>query len=327
MQPIFAITCPIPCLIEINGRFAGEADSEHPLFVPVAAYGPVYLGYHPLQGGYLSAVRKLVFSGSAPMAESLEQTDDLLAICWPGGITEVEWSPTPVPEQSLTPLKIGSRKGRLILGACARLELGTLTCPLPASAGVPQVIEAESGILLIGPTRSGQYALTLSPNGELCTGMLQASAFQLEADGSLSALTDYDDVAGHGVLERWQPSLSGLTRQFSRPVWIDGAPRQPDSPEKVARAALEAAQLGEQEELKSYLSPGFSDHDLLRELAECQGLCVPMKFSSQSADNRIGMMQLISAQLARVRPVLFQTDARGQLLSLHWAEAAANGAG
>ena len=92
MQPTIICTAPVPGMIFLNGRFAGEAAGERPLFAPVAPSGAVYLEYRPLSGGGGGMARRMVFAGGAPLAESLEEAEGLACISWPGGALEVEFS-------------------------------------------------------------------------------------------------------------------------------------------------------------------------------------------------------------------------------------------
>ena len=87
MQPMLAVTAPHPGLIYINGRFSGEVSREQPLLRPVCATGALYLDYRPLTNACRAMARRIVFSGGAPMMESIEAAEDLSSVIWPGNVT------------------------------------------------------------------------------------------------------------------------------------------------------------------------------------------------------------------------------------------------
>jgi len=96
MQPTLVLSASHPGLLYLNGLFAGEISAEAPLIRPVGSRGAVYLDYRPLTNTRQAVVRKLVFSGGAPMAESVEEAENLNIILWPGAVVEVELSPEPL---------------------------------------------------------------------------------------------------------------------------------------------------------------------------------------------------------------------------------------
>ena len=311
MQPTLVITSPVPGMIHINGRFAGEASADAPLFTPVAAFGPVYLECRPLQPGWLPMARRLVLSGGAPMAESLEQSDDVFAIRWPGGVIEIELMPARDASEHSEPLALGGLNARLIRGRECRLELDGLSCPLPLDAHAPEATRFGDAIALLGQAGDGQYLLTLSENPLRQTGFLRAGRIDFEAAQTVRALTDRRDVAGHGVLERWQLNSSGLALISSDPVWMDGAPRPPASPEQAALAALEAALLGFADEAAEYFVPSASEFFPPDRISELGEIALPMKFGTPGGAPAVGLLHVESANTALVRPVFFRAVQSG----------------
>lgn len=303
MQPTLVITSPVPGMIHINGRFAGEASADAPLFAPVAAFGPIYLECRPLQPGWLPMARKLVLSGGTPMPESLEQSDDVFAIRWPGGVIEIELTPARDASEHSEPLALGGLNARLIRGRECRLELDGLSCPLPLDARAPEATRFGDTIALLGQVGDGQYLLTLSENPLRQTGFLRADRIDFEPPQSVRALTDRRDVAGHGVLERWQLNSAGLALISSDPVWIDGAPRQPASPEQAALAALEAALLGFTEEAAGYFVPSAAEHFPLDRIGDLGEMALPMKYGAPGGAPAVGLLHVESANTAFVRPI------------------------
>ena len=319
MQPTLVITTPVPGLIHINGRFAGEASAEAPVFAPVAAFGPAYLECRPLQPGWLPMARRLVLSGGAPMAESLEQSDDVFAIRWPGGIIEIELTPARDAAERAEPLALEGLNGRLIRGRECRLELDGLVCPLPADAHAPELHRFGDAIALLGQAGDGQYLLTFSGDPLRQTSFLRADRIDFEPPQTVRALTDRRDVAGHGLLERWLLNASGLALISSEPVWMDDAPRQPASPEQAALAALEAALLGFTEEAAGYFVPTAAERFPLERIGDLGEMALPMKYGSPGGAPSVGLLHVESANTALVRPVFchaVQTGGQWRLTQL-----------
>ena len=311
MQPTLIVTSPVPGMIHINGRFAGEASADAPLYVPVSAFGPVYLECHPLQPGWLPMSRRLVMSGGMPMAESLEQSDDVFAIRWPCGAIEIELTPARDASEQTESLSLNGLNGRLIRGRECRLELEGLICPLPADAHAPELRRSGDVIALLGQADGGQYLLTFSENPLRRTGFLRADRIDFESPQTVRALTDRHDMAGHAQLERWQLDPEGLALITSEPVWMDGMPRKPASPEQCALAALEAALLGLGDEAAGYFVPSAATRFPLEHIGEMGEMAFPLKYGFPGGAPAVGLLHMESANTALVHPIYYRAAQSG----------------
>jgi len=306
MQPTLAITASAPGLLSVNGRFFGEIAPDAPLFVPVCHRGAVYLDFRPLQPGWMPLTRKLVMSSGLPLADSLPA--EFFAVCWPGGVIELEMAPEPIVRATVETITVSGHTVRIHRGHDSFLENGVLRCPFPSDGSTPQAIPFAGGIALSGTAGAEHYLLTLSGDMTRQTGFLRADSIDLEPPDSIRALTRKNDIAGHAVLERWQSDPAGLRLISSDPVWEGGCPRVPRSPEETVCAAFEAALLGFSDEADSYLAPALRARfsaDILRELCD---LCLPMKFVSPGNRSCVGLLRIESGSLASVRPLYYQAE-------------------
>lgn len=309
MQPTLAVTAPVPGILHINGRFLGELSADAPLLFPICAFGPLYLEYHPLESGHMSMARKLVFSGGRPLTESLE-TDGLFAVLWPGNITEIELSPPEDGVETIETLSFGDLTGRLVHGPHSRLELGPLHCAVPDDLHPPELRRLNGCIALHGRTSDGQYLLTAAEDLTRQTGFLRAGSIEFDSPNTVRALTGRGDVAGHGTLERWRLDEFGPVFLSSEPVWMEGTPRLPSTPEQTALAAAEAALLGLFDEASEHLSPSLRSGSALDAIAELGSLCLPMKYAPPDGQSAIALLRMESANSAVVHPLYYQAEHR-----------------
>ena len=256
MQPMLAVTTPHPGVIYINGRFSGEISREQPLLRPVCATGALYLDYRPLTRACRAMARRIVFSGGAPMAESIEAAEDLSAVIWPGNVTELEL----VPEtRNAPPRSINLNGHELVLeGDPPSLRCdGWVLCTLPEGAEPPSMQVLSEGTVLLGRCDGGMYLLCATPDLRSETGFLRARQIDLEGGGRIRAIVASGDTVGHATLEIWRLSAEGLTLVTSEPAWAQGAPRWPQTPAQTAMAAVEAALAGLDAEAEGYLAPSL----------------------------------------------------------------------
>lgn len=303
MQPTLVITAPVPGLIHINGRLAGETAADSPLFAPVAPCGPVYLEFAPLESGYLPMARRIVLSGGAPMPESV--TDGLFAILWPQSVSELELAPESVEEERIEAL---GQEGRIILGRRPRVELNGRSYALPSGAQTPQLSHLSSGMALTGLAGDEQYLLLLSPDGSRQTGLLRAGQIEFESQELVRTVDRRDDIAGHGFLARWHLTDAGPVLLSNEWIWTDGAPRKPASPEEAARAALEAALLNRLDEAEGYLSPSLRERFSPDAIGQLGSLCLPMRYGMPGGRPCVGLLHLEKSNCARVLPVYYRAD-------------------
>ena len=224
MQPMLAVTAPHPGLIYINGRFSGEVSREQPLLRPVCATGALYLDYRPLTNACRAMARRIVFSGGAPMAESIEAAEDLSAVIWPGNVTELELTPE---TRDMPPRSVSLSGHELVLEGdppVLRCDGRTL-CALPEGAEPPSMQLLPEGAVLLGRCDEGAYLLCATPDLRSQTGFLRARQIDIEGDGRIRAIVAPGDIVGHATLEIWRLTAEGLTLVTSEPAWAQGAPR------------------------------------------------------------------------------------------------------
>lgn len=317
MQPTLVITVPVPGMIYVNGRFLGEASPELPLFAPASPFGAVYLEYRPLEPGRQPLARKVVLSSGSPLSDIL--AEDVYAICWPGGITEIELSPSESAAESIESFILDGVSFKLIRGDRSRIEVGSLSCSFPSDARAPQLHRLPGCIAIAADTAEGRCILTLSSDLSRQTGFLKTSRLTVEPNGAITAVTSKGDFAGHAVLEKWQADPSGLRLISSQPTWMDGAPRVPSTPEETAIAAIEAALQGHFDESEQYLTPALRARHPLDAIGEMGSACLPMKYGVPDGRPCVGLIRIETGSCATVTPVYYRTETaadRFQLMEL-----------
>lgn len=304
MQPMLAVTAPVPGLLCISGRPAAEICADAPAFVPVAPFGPVVLEYRPFEPGWLPAARRIVFSGGRPMADSL--TEDLFALCWPDGVTEIEFSPRALPIFSVETFLIGTTPCRIARCEKTFLELPSLACALPDGAQKPSLTRAGECALLMGSAGSKRYALALSGDLTAELGLLRAPEIEMESETVLRTLEPRGGVTGGTLIRRWQLGPHGLEALDAECI-LD---RQvaPASAEEAILAALEAALDGDGARLNRLCTGNCADE--ISAIAREGSLCLPMKYALCS-EPCVGLLTQARANFARVRRVLYAAERFG----------------
>ena len=309
MQPTVICTARVPGMIYLNGRFAGEASAERPLFAPVSPGGPLYLEYRPLSAPDGQLSRRIVFSGGAPLADSLADAEGLCCVAWPGGALEVEIVvPRPVEEvfalEGLPCLLVRSQESVLTLNG--------LDIALPEGAGRPSLLRVPGAAALLGDIEGGgQYLAALTPDLSSQMGLLTARRVDYADDGVFSVAVALGDSVGHGRLERWLLDGNGLNRVSSEPAWSQGAPIWPATAEGTLIAAVEAALAGLTDEAEGYMSPALAATGPLDSIAKACDACVPLKYGLPDARPRAGLLRLENAHLATVRPLYCRAEETG----------------
>ena len=308
MQPTIVCTAPVAGMIYINGRFAGEASRERPLFAPVSPCGATYLEYRPLTGSGALA-RRCVFSGGAPMPESLAGAEGLSCVAWPGGVLEAEFAPA---AEATEHFALESLPCAIVRGGETVLRFDGLEIPLPEGAQPPRLMRLNGAAALLGDVAGGgQYLAALSPDLTAQIGMLSARRIDPADGGMLSAIVDLEDSVGHGRLEQWLIEPAGLTRVSSESVWTGGAPRWPDTAEGTMIAAVEAMLAGLPGEAEGYLSPALAQSRPLDAIADICALCVPMKYGLPGERACVGLLSPENPHLATVRPLYYRAEPSG----------------
>ena len=310
MQPMLAVTAPHPGIIYINGRFSGEISREQPLLRPVCATGALYLDYRPLTNACRAMARRIVFSGGAPMAESVEAAENLSAVIWPGNVTELELTPE---TRDMPPRSVSLSGHELVLEGdppVLRCDGRTL-CALPESAEPPSMQVLSEGAVLLGRCSEGMYLLCATPDLRSQTGFLRARQIDVESDGRIRAIVASGDTVGHATLEIWRLTAEGLTLVTSEPAWAQGAPRWPQTPAQTAMAAVEAALAGLDAEAEGYLAPSLRRSFSVEQLRRLCDLCVEMKYAPPDSRPCVGLLRLEGGNLGRVAPLYYRAVSSG----------------
>ena len=322
MQPTIIVTAPVPGLIYLNGRLAGEASATQPLIAPVSPCGALYLEYRPLVGDAAPLARKCVFSGGALLADSVAEADGLACVAWPGGAVEVEIAPT---RQDAEYFALEGMPCVLARGDGATLELGNARIELPPSALRPTLVRLGGVTALLGQTaEGGQYLATLSPDLSAQTGLLAADRIDVAGGDVLNAIVSVGDSVGHGRLEQWIADGSGLQCVSSEPVWSLGAPRWPQTAEDTMVAAVEAALAAQPDEADGYLTPALAAEAPLRAVGEICDLCLPMKYGAPDPRPCVALLKAENARLATARPLYYRAQESGGVQGpwrIAWMEA------
>ena len=309
MQPTLVLSATHEGLLYINGRFAGELGPSLPIFRPTAPQGALYLDFRPLSNHCEAMARRLVFSSGMPMEASVESAENLNVVLWPGGVTEIEFSP---PRRGAEPRIVQLAGHNFVLE-----EGGRFTCdgrnlgPLPEGASLPELIPAPHGAALMGSWSAGQYLLTTDEAFENRTGFLRAQQLEMSPDGHIRAVAAPGDLVGHATLENWRLTPEGLTLISSEPAWAQGAPHWPTTPEETVRCAVEAALQGLDAEAEGYLSPALRSRNPLQGMRQRCDLCVEMKYAPPDGRSCVGLFSIRGANLGKVHPLYFKTCASG----------------
>ena len=309
MQPTIICTAATAGMIYLNGRFAGEASRERPLCAPVAPSGALYVEYRPLEGMCGGMARRLVFSGGAPLAESLADADGLACIAWPGGILEVELTPS---TRASEPFVLEDMPCILTRGSETTVTLKNADITLPRGAGMPRLIRFGDAAALLGDIEGGgRYLASLSPDLSAQTGTLVADAIEFADGGMITAITSLGDSVGHGSLEQWLLDGSGLNRVSAESIWSHGAPRWPRSAEGAMIAAVEAMLAGLPGEAEGYLSPALAAEHPLAAIGNTCDLCLPMKYALPDSRPCVALLKSVNGHLATVRPMYYRAQPVG----------------
>ena len=311
MQPTLILRAPQPGLIYISGRFAGEVGPDEILIRPVQPRGAVYLEYHPLSDACASMARKLVFSGGEPLPASVEDAEGVDIVLWPGGEVEVELTSQIFPSEARR-FQAAGRGFSLESGGRLRCE-GRPLAALPPDAEIPEYRSLPGGAAFTGRCEGGSYLLTADPELRMQTGLLRAQRIDIGADGLIRAVSGRADLVGHATLEIWRLTPEGLALVSSEAAWADGAPRWPKTAAETARAAVEAALAGLDNEVEGYLSDALRERAPLSGIRERCDLYVEMRYAPPDPRPCVGLLTLLGKNLARVRPLYYRASPTGSL--------------
>ena len=312
MMPTLLLTAGEAGVICINGRFAGELSPDAPLIRPSASHGALLLDFRPFSDEHRPMMRRLVFSGGAPLADSVEAAGGLSCVIWPGGVIEIELIPTLYQP----PRQVFSREGFSFMlegGSEPKLQCeGRHFCSLPEGAEIPELRRMQGGILLTGKCRNGMYLACADGRLERVNGFLKAKEIEIQPDGHIFSTVAPGDSVGHAAREEWQLTPNGLQLLSSEFAWEHGAPRWPRTPEDTAVAAVEAAMAGLEDEAEGYMLPRLRESNPLREIRERCDLCVRMKYAPPGDTACVGLLKLEGGSLARVEALCCRAAPSGR---------------
>ena len=306
MQPTIICLTPSAGMIYLNGRFAGEASPQRPLFAPVSPSGALYLEYVPLEGDCGGMARRLVLSGGVPLAEPLADADGLCCVAWPGGALEIELTP---PRHGIERFTLEGMPCAMSRGSSATLSLSGVPVALPDGAGLPRLLRLKDAAALMGKTEGGeQYLAALAADLSAQTGLLTADVIEPGNGGLFSAFASLNDFVDHGRLEQWLVDGEGLYCVSAESAWSAGGPRRPVDAGETMIAAVEAALAGLPGESQGYLSPTLAAERPLDAVGEICDLCVPMKYGVPDARPCVGLLRASNDHLATVRPLYYRAE-------------------
>ena len=242
VQPVLLIGCEAEGLVHINGRLAGETGPEQPLVAPVTPGTPIYLEFSPYGSLWLPMACRLRLEAGG------EPGEDVYLMAWPSGVWEAEL----MPRRASGPEPSGRE--------------------LPDYALEPDDARKGQGTLCVGPCRDGgRYAAALDGSGRLRFCARGDESYFTQTGEMRLFLRDTDTV-GHARLMTFRTAGDGVELAECEPMWVPGAPHWPDSPEKTAMAAAEAAILGLWDEAEGYLLPERRENlrEVLRACGEYQ---------------------------------------------------------
>ncbi len=315
MQTILVLQSASAGVVYLNGRMLGEIDSEHTLSLPVCPTGALILEMHPFGRNLLPIALRLTLSHGVPIL-SAENDDRYAAALWGSGVLEIELIPQRLPSaDAAQPLfehsgiRFSLQNGDAPQILC-ETPAGRFVHPLPHGAQTPALTPLADALLFSGKAVDEEYALLLSRDAAQTLLSLSGRGITLSEGGtSLRILRSAGDSLGHGQLETWKPTAQGWAVCQSEPMWYDGTPHYPQTPEATAVAAVEAAQLGLMNEAQSYFAPMCCRTEALERAGEYDG-CVPLRYPLPGGEAAVGLMKM-DGSLLRITPIRYKVTCGG----------------
>lgn len=320
--PLLVVQSSVAAAVEVNGRFVGEIDSDHPaVSLPVSHTGSVYVSLLPLSGSHeiqlFSITRKLVFKNGELV---LPGNTEGIKICrWPGGVFVMEMEPGKL--EAATPYSFPFTITSLewLEGVTSTLFYENGLHLLLEDAedklllGRTVATQARNGTLLPRTTPGGEallFVLINEPEGErlLCVMQAQgtysivfehvAQSFSISDDGRIHCVTRLNTHLKHEQRSVYALSGSEYALASSEPA---RRTRRPVAREDVVIAFTEAVRNRFENEALSYLTPDLKEALTFSDIKEFIGEfekwarplygtppeenCVFMGICSQSGDN------------------------------------------
>lgn len=306
MQPMLVMRASHAGILYLNGHFSGELSADEPLIRPVAPRGALYLDYRPLTSARASVARKLVFSGGRPMAQSIEEAENLSAVLWPSGICEIEITPDGLGEGHANRFSFDGRVFSLI-GAPPKLYRDEyLLGELPEGASLPRARKMDAGYAFVGEADGGMYALLADEALQRGMGFLTADQIEIISGEALSTTIAANDFAGHTLRESWRFTKEGLMLLSSKASWAAGAARRAESAEETVLAAVQAILLGESAEAEPYFAEEFRFTEFAQALETQYALCTNMKYPHPDERSCVALLRLENERMAVAQPLYYR---------------------
>jgi hypothetical protein len=309
MQPVAVISCRVPGMVYLNGRFAGECAGDAPLILPVGPRGPLYVEHKPFARGYAGQAHRVAFAGGALVAESVPE--GLFAVKWPGNVAELELSPAALARSESEFASMDGLPVAILRGEGTVLRVAGRTVELPAGAGLPDARWAlGEEVCFLGQAGATRYLACFSAGEFAPMGSVVADDIEIEG-GRVRALIRLGDTVGHARIETWEARDGRLELADAEHAWAAGTPKWPGSAEDTARAALEAALLGLDDEAEGYLAPRLRGQNLVAARAAGYDACVLLKYALPDSRRAVGLLKKESPRCAAVEPVFYEISPMG----------------
>lgn len=305
MQPIAVFTAPTPGVLNINGRFAGEAGPDSPLIIPVTPNGTLYTEFSPFSRRYRTCAHKLrIVSGRFDPDSASDMCHMLL---WPGDICEFSISPPAAyPPES----EYGMLDGRavaILRSEASMLRVGQSSVALPENAALPNKRIAISDIeIYLGTCPPSQYAAAYSASDLTPIGSISADTIEITENSHIRAVTALNDTSGHTLIEIFRPSPEGFTSISAEYSLAAGIKYHPDTPEATVLAAVEAAMLGLDGEAAGYLAPALRTSSSLTDYAANYDAVIPMKYAPPNAASAVALVKKLTVNAAEITPLYYR---------------------
>lgn len=310
MQSVTVISCKIPGMIYLNGRFAGECAPDSPYIAPVSPRGALYIEHRPFLRGYAPQAHRVALAGGNLVAESVPE--GMFAVQWPGYIAELELAAAPLARVESAFSSLDGVPVAILRGTETVLRVAGNEVALPEGAGLPAArVELGPAVAFTGETPVGKYLACFAAESYQSAGAVVADDIEIEESGRVRALTHLRDTVGHARIEIWEARADALESLDAEYAWADGFPAWPKSAEDAALAALEAAFLGLSAEAEGYLVPRLRGSGLLGRIAEEFDAATRLKYALPEGRHAIGLLKRETDRCARVEPAYYKAVAMG----------------
>lgn len=298
MQTVAAITSPVRGLVYINGRFAGECDSDTPLIFPVSPHGVLYSELQPLDPRYIPCACALKITDGQPEPDSAGES--IYVICWPGNVIEIEFSPRSAfrPESEFSAMD--EIPLALIRGEASILRAAGNSIALPAGAKLPDSHVSGACEIFFGDSGQGRYMACFRRDNFEPLGAVLADRIDLDDPSHMRAFSELRDATGHLRVEEWEISADGARLASSEFQWSRGAPDWPQDHENAAIAACEAFLLGLTGEAEAFLHPRQRASGVLERVCEDAHACVSLRYAPPDARHAVGILRRETHRFGRI---------------------------